>query len=178
MREKFIPDLFLDSVYDMDLAALRSRGIRAFLFDIDNTLVHHGEDATEEINRLFRDIQGIGLQTLLLSNNNEARILRFLRDIDSLYICEAQKPRIENYLKGVAMLGLRKEEVVCIGDQIFTDIYGANRSGIDSILVRYMRYADETKIGIRRNLEKVVLKLYSLNKSCQNRIGDIQKEAV
>lgn len=178
MFKVLYPHAYVDSVFAIDYNKLYDKGYRGILFDIDNTLVHHGEDATEEINRLFRDIQGIGLQTLLLSNNNEARILRFLRDIDSLYICDAQKPRIENYLKGVAMLGLRKAEVVCIGDQIFTDIYGANRSGIDSILVRYMRYADETKIGIRRNLEKVVLKLYSLNKSCQNRIGDIQKEAV
>ena len=68
------------------------------------------------------------------------------------------------------MMDLQKEEIVFIGDQLFTDIYGANRSGIDNILVKFIGYNIETKIGIRRNLEKIILKLYSLNNSCQNQI--------
>ena len=71
---------------------------------------------------------------------------------------------------------MKKEKIVFIGDQVFTDIYGANRSGIDNILVKFIGHDIETKIGIRRNIEKIILKLYKLNKSCQNRIGDILKE--
>ena len=73
------------------------------------------------------------------------------------------------------MLDMKKEETVFIGDQVFTDILGANLSGLDSILVRFIGYDTETKIGIRRTVEKLLLKFYSYNKKCQNRLGNIQK---
>ena len=53
----------------------------------------------------------------------------------------------------------------------------ANRAGLDSILVDFIRAPNETKIGIRRNLEKLVLGCYRLCRSRRNRIGDIWKES-
>lgn len=173
MFQIFYPYEYIESVFSIDYKKLYSKGYRGIIFDIDNTLVHHGEDSTEEVDALFQVIHDVGLKTLLLSDNSKARIQRFLKNIDSLYIHDAQKPKVESYLKAVEMLGIKKHEAVFIGDQIFRDILGANRSGIDSILVKYLRYDDETKIGISRNLEKVVLKFYEWDKSCQNRIGDI-----
>ena len=74
------------------------------------------------------------------------------------------------------MLGFDKEKTICIGDQVFTDIYGANRCGIPNILVDYIRKPGETKIGIRRHLELIVLKFYSLRKKYRHRLGEITKE--
>lgn len=173
MFKVFYPYEYAESVFAIDYDKLYQLGYRGVIFDIDNTLVHHGEDSTEEVDELFRTIQKAGLKTLLLSNNNKERIERFLRNIDSLYICDAGKPDKKNYLRAVKMLGIQKKEAVFIGDQIFTDIYGANKSGIDNILVKYLRYEDEKKIGKRRTLEKVILRFYKCNKSCRNRIGDI-----
>lgn len=176
MLRMFYPYEYAESVFALDYQKIYRMGYRGLIFDIDNTLVHHGEDATSEIEELFRSIQRIGLKTLLLTNNDESRTKRFLKNMESLYLCDAHKPDTEGYLKAVDMLGIQKKQALFIGDQLFTDIYGANKSGIDSILVRYMRYENETKIGIKRNLEKWVLKLYAFDKSCQNRIGDIYKE--
>lgn len=173
MLKLLYPYEYAESVFSIDYGKLYNKGYRGILFDIDNTLVHHGDDSTEEIDELFRTIQKIGFQTLILSNNDEERVTRFLKNIDSLYICDAQKPNTANYLKALKMMKIKKEEAVFIGDQIFTDIFGANRSGIPNILVKYIQVPWETKIGIRRNLEKVILRLYQWNKSCQNRIGDI-----
>ena len=176
MFKVLYPYEYVESVFSIDYSKLYSKGYRGILFDIDNTLVHHGEDSTKEVDELFQTIHSIGLKTLLLSDNNEERIKRFLKNIDSLYICDAKKPNVTNYLKAVEMMNIKKEEALFIGDQIFRDIYGANRSGIDNILVKYMRYEEETKIGIRRNIEKIILKFYKRNKLCQNRIGDIYKK--
>lgn len=176
MLRMFYPCEYVESVFAIDYEKIYKMGYRGLIFDIDNTLVHHGEDATGEIEELFRSIQRTGLKTLLLTNNDENRTKRFLKNIDSLYLCDANKPDKEGYLKAVDMLGIQKKQALCIGDQLFTDIYGANRSGIDNILVRYLRHENETKTGIRRNLEKWILKLYSLDKASQNRIGDIGKE--
>lgn len=176
MLKILYPYEYAESVFSIDYDKLYKKGYRGILFDIDNTLVPHGNDSTKEIDDLFQAIHRSGLKTLLLSNNSEERIRRFLRNIDSLYIYDAQKPGVANYYKAIEMLNIKKEEALVIGDQIFTDIFGANRSGIDNILVKYIRPKNETKIGKRRTLEKVILKFYELNKSYQNRIGDIYKE--
>ena len=75
------------------------------------------------------------------------------------------------------MMQIKKEEAIFIGDQVFTDILGANRSGIANILVKFIQLDNETKIGKRRQAEKVILDFYKRNKNAQNRIGNVIKEA-
>lgn len=176
MLKMFYPYEYVKSVFDIDYDKLYALGYRGVIFDIDNTLVHHGENSTPEVDELFRQIHSVGLKTLLLSNNNTERIERFLRNIDSLYISDADKPKADNYYKAVSMLGLEQNEVVFVGDQLFTDIYGANKCGIANILVKFLQYETETKIGKKRTLEKYILKFYKLNKSYRHRIGDIHRE--
>ncbi|MDT2831916.1 YqeG family HAD IIIA-type phosphatase [Vagococcus carniphilus] len=176
MFKLFYPYEYVDSVFAIDYRKLQDKGYKAVIFDIDNTLVHHGEDSTKEVDNLFEEIHELGLKTLLLSNNCDERIESFLENIEAPFISDAQKPNKDNYLRAVDMLGIKKTEAVMIGDQLFTDIYGANLSGIDNILVKYMRYDDEVKIGIRRNIEKILLRWYQKNKSYQNRIGDILRK--
>lgn len=178
MLNKLYPYEYVDSVFSINFNELYKKGYRGIIFDIDNTLVHHGEDSTKEIDELFREIQKIGFKTLLLSNNGEERINRFLKNIKSLYISNAQKPKKSNYLKALKMLNLNKKEVVFIGDQIFTDILGANRSGIPNILVKVMYKENETNFGKRRQLENVILEFYRRNRKAQNRIGNIEGRVI
>lgn len=172
MLQKYYPFEYVESVFSIDYQKLYRMGYRGILFDVDNTLVHHGDDSTPEIDELFRRIQSIGFQTLLLTDNNEERVKRFIRNIDTLYICEAGKPEPEAYLRAIDMLKLEKSQVICIGDQIFRDILGANRSGIASILVKFIRLESEKKIGKRRYLEKMILWFYQRNPSVRNRLGN------
>ncbi len=174
MLKAYFPYEYAESVFTIDYQKLYKMGYKAILFDIDNTLTHHGEDSTPEIDALFQTIHSIGFKTLLLSNNNKARIERFIQNIDTLYIEEADKPRTAGFLKAIELLKIEKSEAIYIGDQIFSDIYGANKSGIANILVRYLRYPDEKKIGIKRNLEKIILMLYRFAKKYQHRLGEIE----
>ncbi|MBQ7705904.1 MAG: HAD-IIIA family hydrolase [Selenomonadaceae bacterium] len=173
--KNFFPYEYADSVFSIDYKKLFAKGFKAVIFDIDMTLVPHGFDSTPQVDNLFKEIHRAGLKTFLLTNNDEDRVKNFIKNIDTLYICNAGKPDTKNYLKAVEILQLSKSEVVYVGDQIFIDIYGANKSGIANILVKYVTATVEKNIGIRRNLEKIVLKLYSFSKSCQNRLGDIYK---
>jgi len=177
MLKKFYPGSYIDSVFSIDFQKLYQKGYRAILFDVDNTLVHHGDDSNEAVDALFRSVQQLGFQTLLLSDNNEARLQRFLKNIDSPYIAEAGKPAPQSYLKALDMLNVSPEQAVCIGDQIFTDILGANRSGIDSILVHFIQVRPDERIGIRRHVERLILKFYRRSKR-YNRLGDIGKDAM
>ena len=175
MFRKFYPHEFAASVFALDYEKIFRKGFRAVLFDIDMTLVPHGEDSTPQIDSLFKEIHAAGLKTLLLTNNDESRVKRFIKNIDTPYICDADKPNPAAYIKAVEVLGVKKSEAIFVGDQIFTDIFGANRSGIASILVEYVTAHVETDIGIRRRAEKIILKLYS-HSSFRHRLGDIFKE--
>lgn len=176
MLEKYYPYEYAQSVFQIDYQKLYDRGFRGIIFDIDNTLVHHGDSSTLEIGDLFRRIQGIGLKTILLSNNDRERTERFIKNIDTPYICDADKPEPGNYLKAVKLLGIKKEEAVVVGDQIFTDILGANRSKLASILVRFIRLDNEKSIGKRRYLEYAILECWKHNRKYYRRIGDIHIE--
>ena len=177
MLKKFYPGNYIDSVFSIDFQKLYDKGYRAILFDVDNTLVHHGEDSNEQVDALLQKVQSLGFQTLLLSDNNEERLQRFLKNIDSLYIAEAGKPAPDSYLKALQMLQVSKEQALCIGDQIFKDILGANQSGIDSILVHFIQKRKHAWIGWRRYVEKCILLCYRLSKS-YNRLGNIGKDEV
>lgn len=98
-----------------------------------------------------------------------------MENIDNCsYIDNAGKPNPDNYLKAVELLEIEKDKVIYIGDQTFKDILGANKAGIASILVKYIGYYDNDKKGIKRNIEKYILKMYRRNKKYQHRLGDIE----
>ncbi len=157
----FYPGNYVEDVFSIDYEKLMAMGFKALILDIDNTLVPHGEGSTPAVDALFNRLHAMGWRTLLLSNNNRARIERFKENFDTLYIEEAGKPSPACYHHAVEMLEVKPSEVIVIGDQLFTDILGANRAGLASILVKYIGYYKKEKKGIRRNLEKVVLWFYS-----------------
>ena len=97
MLERWYPTAHVPSVFAIDYEKLSALGYKGILFDIDNTLVHHGDDSTPEVDALFRHIHSLGLKTLLLSDNSAVRIERFNRNIRTLFIAEAGKPDPASY---------------------------------------------------------------------------------
>lgn len=173
MFKVFYPYECADSVFTIDYDKLYAMGIRGLIFDIDNTLVLHGSDSTPAIDDLFREVQAKGFKTLLLSNNEEKRINRFMQNIRTYYIHDAGKPRPAGYLRALEVMELEKDQVVVIGDQVFTDVLGANLAGMPSILVKFLRWPEEKALGKRRRLEQAVMLTYRLRPSCQHRLGGI-----
>lgn len=176
MFKQLYPDAYVSSVYEIDYQKLYALGIRGIIFDIDNTLVRHGADATKEAEALFREIRAIGLKTVLLTDNDEARVERFNRNIGSPYICDAGKPDPKGFLRALSVLDLPPEQAVVIGDRMFEDIKGANLSGIPSVMVHYMETPGEKWIGFHRYAEKGVLALYRLSKKSRSRFCGVTKE--
>lgn len=149
---------------DIDFVKLYEVGYRGVIFDIDNTLVPHGKPATPEIVEFFVRLREIGFQTRLLSNNQKERVEPFAIAVKSSFICNAHKPSRTNYLLAVKEMGIRIDETIFVGDQLFTDIYGANRSNIESILVDPIHKKEEIQIVMKRKLEKIVLFFYNKSK--------------
>ncbi|EJX18974.1 MAG: YqeG family HAD IIIA-type phosphatase [Staphylococcus equorum] len=165
MKKILFPHAYLESVFDIDFEKVYNLGYEALIFDIDSTLVPHGNDSTDEIDELFKFIHSLGLKTILLSNNSEERIESFNTNIKTSFIPLANKPHKSNYLKAIKMLGVEKSKVLFIGDQIFTDILGANLCGIKNVLVKFLVHEGEIKIGKKRKVENIILKIFTLNQS-------------
>lgn len=160
MLSNFYPDESADSAYKVDYKALYNRGYRGILFDIDNTLVEHGKDADERAKKLIRNLNGLGFKVCFISNNSEERVNRFNKDLHQNYVYKAGKPSRTGYLKGVMLLETTLTNTVFIGDQLFTDIYGARRAGLKSIFVNPIGKDTEIQIIIKRYLEKIILYFY------------------
>lgn len=164
MLQIFYPKKRMKSIMDIDFVKLYEVGYRGVIFDIDNTLVPHGKPATPEIVEFFVRLREIGFQTRLLSNNQKERVEPFAIAVKSSFICNAHKPSRTNYLLAVKEMGIRIDETIFVGDQLFTDIYGANRSNIESILVDPIHKKEEIQIVMKRKLEKIVLLFYNKSK--------------
>ena len=87
--ERFYPDHEKDSAYKLDYEGLYVKGYRGIIFDIDNTLVPHGAPADKNAIRLFKRLQRLGFDTVLLSNNKEPRVKSFAEAVQSEYIFKA-----------------------------------------------------------------------------------------
>lgn len=160
MLKQFYPDEYLDSTYTIAFERLYEKGYRAIIFDIDNTLVPHGADADERAVALFKRLRSIGFDTCLLSNNKEERVVRFNREIHSKYIYKAGKPLRKGYEKAMQRMHTDCANTLFIGDQLFTDVWGAKKLGIHCILVKPINPKEEIQIVLKRYLEKVVLFFY------------------
>lgn len=160
MFERFYPDEYLDSAYEIDYENRYQAGFRALIFDIDNTLVPHGAPADERSIALFQRLKKIGFEIMLLSNNKEPRVRSFNDLVNARYIFKAGKPGIKNYIRAVDEMGTTKEHTLFIGDQLFTDVWGAKKAGIHTILVKPIYPKEEIQIVLKRILERIVLFFY------------------
>ncbi|MCH5333603.1 MAG: YqeG family HAD IIIA-type phosphatase [Agathobacter sp.] len=157
------PGEYLSSTYRIDFDKLYDEGYRGVIFDIDNTLVPHGAPADEQAIALFAHLRELGFQCLVLSNNKEPRVKLFAEAAAVRYIYKAGKPKPSAYRRAMRALGTDKSNTLFVGDQIFTDVCGANLAGIRTILVKPIHPKEEIQIVLKRYLEKVVLLCYRIH---------------
>lgn len=165
MLENFYPDEYLDSTYVIDFEKWYEKGYRGVIFDIDNTLVPHGAPADERARELFQRLKSIGFQCCLISNNQLPRVKPFADAVGALFMEDAHKPSRKGYRFAMQKMGTDRTNTIFVGDQLFTDIYGAKRTGITSILVKPIHPKEEIQIVLKRYLEKIVLFFYQRRKA-------------
>lgn len=161
----FYPDECRESTYTIDFQKYFDEGYRGILFDVDNTLVPHGAPADERAVQLFETLRKIGFQTCLISNNKEYRVKPFANLVNSEYIYDAHKPSRKSYKKAFAKMGTKRDNTMFVGDQLFTDVFGANRVDMYTILVKPIHPKEEIQIVLKRYLERVVLWTYKREKN-------------
>ena len=146
MLEGFYPKEYRNSTYEINFEDFYEKGFRGIIFDIDNTLVPHGMPADERAIALMKRLKKIGYRVTMLSNNKEPRVKMFCDAVDAPYIFKAGKPNPQNYRKAFVEMGTNEKNTLFVGDQIFTDVWGANKAGLHSILVRPIHPKEEIQI--------------------------------
>ncbi|MBR1816611.1 MAG: YqeG family HAD IIIA-type phosphatase [Lachnospiraceae bacterium] len=160
MLKKFYPTEYYDSTYSIDFKEYYNKGYRAVIFDIDNTLVEHDAPADFRATVLIKKLLAMGYQVCFLSNNDEKRVADFNKELGAVYIYKAGKPLAKGYNKAMERMKTNKDNTLFVGDQLFTDIWGANNAKLHSILVKPIAKHEEIQIILKRIPEKLVLFFY------------------
>ena len=160
----WFPAESVDSAYHIDYDRLKERGIRGLIYDVDNTLVPHGAMPDKRARALFSHLHELGIPAVFVSNNREERVKPFAEAVGAGYVHKAGKPGKKGYLKAMEMMGTDASSTLFVGDQIFTDIWGANRAGIYSVLCRPIHPKEEPQIIAKRVLEAPVRLLSALDR--------------
>lgn len=164
MLERFYPHHEAEFAAEIDYEGLFKQGFRGIIFDIDNTLVPHGAPADDKAIALFARLKEIGYKVMLLSNNKESRVKSFNDAVGASYIYKAGKPKTAGYRKAMEQMGTKPEDTMFVGDQLFTDIWGAKKAGIETWLVKPIHPKEEIQIVLKRYLERIVLFFYHRRK--------------
>lgn len=160
MASKLFPTEYYNSTYSIDFEKYYRLGYRGIIFDIDNTLVPHNAPQDARSKELFKKLNDIGYKVCFVSNNKEPRVKSFNKDVGGSYVFKANKPSPKGYIKAMNNMGTTRENTLFIGDQIFTDIWGANNAKLHSILVKQIDKKEEIQIVLKRIIEKPIIALY------------------
>ena len=155
----FLPDYFFDKIWDIPLSFLKENNIHCLLLDIDNTLTMH-DDPNPHANAVkwLNEAKKEGIKAVVISNNIEPRVMPFCNNLDVQYVCHAQKPLSKGVNQSVALTGINKENMLLVGDQIFTDVLCGKFAKVKTVLVTPFEHEPMRFFKIKGWLEKIILR--------------------
>ena len=155
----FRPDMAFCDIYTISPEALKELGVKGVVFDIDNTVApYEVERPTEEIKAYFSQLRDSGIKLAFVSNNQGARVTTFNEGLGLFYVCKAGKPSPKGIRKCMEHFGLNKDEVIAVGDQIFTDCLSAHRAGIKFAIVKPIQPVESCFFRMKRFFERPFVK--------------------
>ncbi len=163
MFRRFYPDYKFGKVSDIPDSFFTKNNIRFAVLDIDNTLVSYTSPLPDDNARAFlKRLKALGIKYVFVSNNHEGRVKLFCDDLgESDYIYKANKPFVGKIKRVMKSMGAEKGNTVLIGDQVFTDVYAGKRAKLLTVMVDPIEAKETPFFGIKRKMEKVVLKNYN-----------------
>ena len=142
------------SVCDITPELLESMHIKGLLLDIDNTLTTHDNPTPAPgVLDWIAEMKQAGIQMRLVSNNHSPRVEPFAELLGIPCVCESKKPLNKGFLQAMREMHLSKEQLCVVGDQIYTDILGANWFHVRSIYVRPMEFEKTLFFKFKRTAE-------------------------
>lgn len=160
MFSLFRPTACFDRLADIDLGEVRRQGYRVLLFDVDNTITcWNSGDIAPEVVRWFGWLREENLHGCIISNNSAGRLQPLADELGLDFVAKARKPLPFGYRQAMRQMGGEQKTTLMIGDQLMTDILGANLAGISSVLVTPIDLSREFRwTYVNRRIEKLIRK--------------------
>ncbi len=157
----FRPDYIFEKTTKITPQFLKQQGITNLLLDVDNTLTtHNNPEPSPGIEEWLAEMKANGINMVIISNNNKKRVRPFAARLGLPFTSMAFKPLPFGYKKGMKMLGGNAKNTAMVGDQIFTDVMGANLSGMKCFMVLAILQEDGAGFKLKRKLEKGFVEKY------------------
>jgi len=153
----FKANLYLESIYDLDIDLLKQKGIKYLFLDIDNTLAGYGKKTPDKkMAEFLLSLQQAGFKLFVISNNTRKRVANFCESLKIAHYSMAIKPFSFTYRHIIKKFNLDPLAIACIGDQYFTDVIGAKRLKLIVIFVVPISKHDDIITTMLRPLEKKI----------------------
>lgn len=153
----FRPRYTIDTIYHLDTDVLQQMNVKAVFSDLDNTLLAWNEfETAKKMDELNQRLAKAGIKLIVISNNNAERIGKVLNPYQIDFVAKSRKPLPFAITKKREQLGLAKDQVMMVGDQLITDIQAGNLAGVESVLVKPLVETDKWNTRINRFLEKII----------------------
>ena len=155
------PKLYLNSVKEITLQILEKNNIKGIILDVDNTLIDFNKKMPDGIKEWAENLKQNNIKLYIVSNSNhKEKVGNTAKTLDVPYTYFAKKPLKGGLNKAKKALELPSEQIAVAGDQIFTDVIGANRAKMFSILVKPIDEKDIWATKIKRPIENKIIQKY------------------
>lgn len=162
LKKYFLPTSYVENIKAITPERLKNMGVNTVMTDLDNTLVAFDEpDADNEVVEWFSNLKENGINVMILSNGKSGRVGTFCEPNGFQYICSARKPLSKNFRRAVKEMNADIESTVMVGDQLMTDIFGANRVNMKSILVIPVKDKDGLATILNRRMERMIMRYFN-----------------
>ena len=157
----FYPNDYFKNVTESTYEYLKEKQIKALILDVDNTLIDYNRNLSPEIIKWVKELKKNNIKMFILSNSNKKdKVEEVAKKLDLEYIYFGMKPLKRGFKKAKAKLNMESKNIAAVGDQIFTDVIGANRTKMYSILVEPINEKDILVTLIKRPIENFIKKKY------------------
>ena len=157
----FYPNDYFKNVTEITYEYLNKNNIKALILDVDNTLIDYDRNLSPEIINWINELKKNNIKMFILSNSNKKdKVEEVARKLDLEYLYFATKPLKRGFKIAKQKLGIENKNIAAVGDQIFTDVIGANRMKLYSILVEPINEKDILVTLIKRPIENLIKKKY------------------
>ncbi len=155
------PTYIYNKVEDIPYSLIEENNIRLIILDMDNTLIDNKHIYTKSLKKWSKEMKKKGITLYILSNSPFGKVVqKVAKDLGMKYLYNANKPFLKGYIKIQELTNMKKENIIMVGDQLFTDVWGGNRFGIKTILVKPIKKQETFLSSVKRPLERVILKHY------------------
>ena len=163
---KAFPKMYLKKVQEIKFEMVKQNGILGIILDVDNTLIDYYRNMPEGVAQWCKSLKQKGSQFCIASNSNQKEKVEMVaKSLEIPYIYFAKKPLKSGLKKAAKIMNIEPTKIAVVGDQIFTDVLGANRMGMFSILVDPIEEKDIWITKLKRPIEEYIKKQYQKRKS-------------